>query len=181
MGGSSSETSSEISDHQEVHDDYAGTKRPYDCIFCKRGFTNSRALGGHMNIHRKERTNAKKGTPNSSLPKSFTNKESMATPFIPEASSSRYYCILESRSNYDMYFRPSAPNHINHQPAYNFQYEFLNPRSQSIRNQELLGANLSLQIGPNDVDTDQVGRGIQEDGERVDLELRLRHDPYSNY
>ncbi|KAG6483910.1 hypothetical protein ZIOFF_060696 [Zingiber officinale] len=38
----------------------AGT-RPhpyYGCTFCKRGFSNAQALGGHMNIHRKDRAKA---------------------------------------------------------------------------------------------------------------------------
>ncbi|XP_028106671.1 transcriptional regulator TAC1-like [Camellia sinensis] len=29
--------------------------RSYTCTFCKRGFSNAQALGGHMNIHRKDR------------------------------------------------------------------------------------------------------------------------------
>lgn len=29
--------------------------RAYTCNFCKRGFSNAQALGGHMNIHRKDR------------------------------------------------------------------------------------------------------------------------------
>ncbi|KAJ4835279.1 hypothetical protein Tsubulata_002797 [Turnera subulata] len=29
--------------------------KSYSCTFCKRGFSNAQALGGHMNIHRKER------------------------------------------------------------------------------------------------------------------------------
>ncbi|KAJ4901759.1 C2H2 and C2HC zinc fingers superfamily protein [Raphanus sativus] len=33
------------------------TKRMYECTFCKRGFTNAQALGGHMNIHRRDRLN----------------------------------------------------------------------------------------------------------------------------
>ena len=33
--------------------------RSYDCIFCKRGFSNAQALGGHMNIHRKDRSKLK--------------------------------------------------------------------------------------------------------------------------
>ncbi|KAF8655158.1 hypothetical protein HU200_061295 [Digitaria exilis] len=33
----------------------------YECSFCKRGFTNAQALGGHMNIHRKDR-GGKSGT-----------------------------------------------------------------------------------------------------------------------
>ncbi|KAL5197509.1 hypothetical protein ABZP36_001021 [Zizania latifolia] len=37
-----------------------GARRPqyYECNYCKRGFTNAQALGGHMNIHRKERGTA---------------------------------------------------------------------------------------------------------------------------
>ncbi|OEL29830.1 hypothetical protein BAE44_0009151 [Dichanthelium oligosanthes] len=43
-----------------------GTRRApagayYECSFCKRGFTNAQALGGHMNIHRKDR-GGKSGT-----------------------------------------------------------------------------------------------------------------------
>ncbi|KAG0453306.1 hypothetical protein HPP92_025970 [Vanilla planifolia] len=40
------------SDEEEVA---GGTGVSYDCIFCKRGFTTAQALGGHMNIHRKDR------------------------------------------------------------------------------------------------------------------------------
>ncbi|KAF8394307.1 hypothetical protein HHK36_020514 [Tetracentron sinense] len=44
-----SKSSSEESDHQQVNG------RSYECVFCKRGFTTAQALGGHMNIHRKDR------------------------------------------------------------------------------------------------------------------------------
>lgn len=33
--------------------------RSYTCTFCKRGFSNAQALGGHMNIHRKDRAKLK--------------------------------------------------------------------------------------------------------------------------
>ncbi|PIN17085.1 hypothetical protein CDL12_10277 [Handroanthus impetiginosus] len=33
--------------------------RSYRCTFCKRGFSNAQALGGHMNIHRKDRAKLK--------------------------------------------------------------------------------------------------------------------------
>lgn len=33
--------------------------RSYECNFCKRGFSNAQALGGHMNIHRKDKARLK--------------------------------------------------------------------------------------------------------------------------
>lgn len=37
--------------------------RSYECIFCKRGFSNAQALGGHMNIHRKDKAKLKQPSP----------------------------------------------------------------------------------------------------------------------
>ncbi|XP_020218114.1 transcriptional regulator TAC1 [Cajanus cajan] len=175
----SPENLSEENDHQEeAHDDSGGTKRSYECTFCKRGFTNAQALGGHMNIHRKDRAKAKQFTPEASSPiiNKFNNDESMALPFVSEILSQPTrpnYSILESQRNCDVHFHPPPPAHA-------FYYEFYNPRSRpSSLNQELRDANLSLQIGPSHHvdDIHQVRRGNQKDKE-VDLELRLGHDPY---
>ncbi|KAH7542405.1 transcriptional regulator SUPERMAN [Ziziphus jujuba] len=51
---------SEDHDHQQQTDDATATQsvvaaRSYECTFCKRGFSNAQALGGHMNIHRKDK------------------------------------------------------------------------------------------------------------------------------
>ncbi|KAG6488516.1 probable transcriptional regulator RABBIT EARS [Zingiber officinale] len=32
------------------------SSRSFDCTFCKRGFSNAQALGGHMNLHRKDKS-----------------------------------------------------------------------------------------------------------------------------
>lgn len=37
------------------NDDFGQESRSYTCTFCKRGFSNAQALGGHMNVHRKDR------------------------------------------------------------------------------------------------------------------------------
>ena len=50
-------------DEKELHkrpqadsdDDDEGTRQPYNCTFCRRGFPTAQALGGHMNVHRKDR------------------------------------------------------------------------------------------------------------------------------
>ncbi|KAK9684919.1 hypothetical protein RND81_10G242500 [Saponaria officinalis] len=46
--------------------------RSYDCVFCRRGFTTAQALGGHMNIHRKDRASTTMNKPinNSTVDKS---------------------------------------------------------------------------------------------------------------
>ncbi|KAE8039116.1 hypothetical protein FH972_011558 [Carpinus fangiana] len=36
------------------------TARSYDCTYCRRGFSNAQDLGGHMNIHRKEKAKHKR-------------------------------------------------------------------------------------------------------------------------
>lgn len=41
--------------------------RSYECNFCKRGFSNAQALGGHMNIHRKDKAKLKQQFLNPSL------------------------------------------------------------------------------------------------------------------
>ncbi|KAJ7950268.1 Transcriptional regulator like [Quillaja saponaria] len=50
-------------DHQGVH----GQVRSYTCAFCKRGFSNAQALGGHMNIHRRDRAKLKQQSPEENL------------------------------------------------------------------------------------------------------------------
>ncbi|XVE61935.1 hypothetical protein DITRI_Ditri06bG0078300 [Diplodiscus trichospermus] len=38
-----------------LEDELSGHAKSYTCSFCKKGFSNAQALGGHMNIHRKDR------------------------------------------------------------------------------------------------------------------------------
>ncbi|XVF38394.1 hypothetical protein REPUB_Repub20aG0097700 [Reevesia pubescens] len=180
----SSDASSEENDRiDQVKGDTAATaKRSYECTFCKRGFTNAQALGGHMNIHRKDRAKAKQ--PSSSSARSEPMNENYMNPrYVPPlipTEPSKYYPVFEAQThrNYHMYFQPPAPS-----PRLPYGYydcDFLAPpSSQSLSmNEELLGANLSLQIGPTitNVDDSEVRRGNMKEDE-VDLELRLGHDP----
>ncbi|XP_061371205.1 zinc finger protein 1-like [Gastrolobium bilobum] len=172
----SSETSSEEKEDET---------EAYGCTFCRRGFTNAQALGGHMNIHRKDRAKDKQVATNSTT--SLPNEESMgALTFVseyPEYKPTKHYSILESQKNFEMHLRPRTLIQRNQppKPVHGVDYEFHFPRSRPMNsNQELRGVDLSLQIGQIHVDnnnTHQVRRrGTQKDSE-VDLELRLGHDP----
>ncbi|GAB4841692.1 hypothetical protein Ancab_022414 [Ancistrocladus abbreviatus] len=53
----------EDDDEQKNQNSYeTSAVRSYDCVFCRQGFTSAQALGGHMNIHRKDRANDCKKT-----------------------------------------------------------------------------------------------------------------------
>ncbi|XP_058215210.1 transcriptional regulator TAC1-like [Rhododendron vialii] len=50
----------QTSEDAQYQANYSGhVIRSYTCTFCKRGFSNAQALGGHMNIHRKDRAKLK--------------------------------------------------------------------------------------------------------------------------
>ncbi|XP_015887958.3 transcriptional regulator SUPERMAN [Ziziphus jujuba] len=192
--GSSDSTSSEENEYRsekQVKD----LKRCYECTFCKRGFTNAQALGGHMNIHRKDRAAANKAkhqTGSSTSSHGQINSEdqslSMAAP--------RYYPAMESanRNSYypHMYFESSGSAGASNFPYNNSYYSiddgghsFIgSSRSSSSQtaaaaaltmNEELMGANLSLRIDSAIWEDNEVRRGVRN-GDEVDLELRLGHD-----
>uniref|UniRef100_A0A6N2LV17 C2H2-type domain-containing protein n=1 Tax=Salix viminalis TaxID=40686 RepID=A0A6N2LV17_SALVM len=158
-------------------------KRSYECSFCKRGFTNAQALGGHMNIHRKDRVlNRPKGKnlASSSSVSSNANEEIKNPRYmVPNSSThTNYYPFMEAQRNYEMYFQPPAGSSPR-QPYSNYKHgnhNFLGPRSQSLSvNEELWGKGLSLKIGFSNIQDSEGNRRVSDDDE-VDLELRLGHD-----
>ncbi|XP_022761126.1 transcriptional regulator SUPERMAN-like [Durio zibethinus] len=155
-------------------DTTATRKRSYECTFCKRGFTNAQALGGHMNIHRRDRAKAKQPT-SSWVPSEPMNEDYMNpryVPPIPIDQPSKHYPIMEAAQIQPPVYSPRLPYGY-------YDCDFLAPpRSQPLSmNEERLGADLSLQIGPAiNLDESDVRRGIMKEDE-VDLELRLGHDP----
>ncbi|KAI0531499.1 hypothetical protein KFK09_001055 [Dendrobium nobile] len=69
--------------------------RSYECNFCKRGFLNAQALGGHMNIHRRNRANKAMMKPGSTY--------NYQSNIIPQYFGSDYeYSASSSKGNIDM-------------------------------------------------------------------------------
>ncbi|XP_023000620.1 transcriptional regulator SUPERMAN-like [Cucurbita maxima] len=58
-------------DHQEEEEEEEedivgfawGSSRAYSCGFCKRKFRSAQALGGHMNVHRRDRAKLRRSPP----------------------------------------------------------------------------------------------------------------------
>ncbi|TKY52718.1 Transcriptional regulator TAC1 [Spatholobus suberectus] len=189
-----SKSSSEEIDRSSEQNDEMGTGRSYECVFCKRGFTTAQALGGHMNIHRKDRANkAKPNFPPSSSSKVDENNYASADLGLYSPSNPSYltrgncYSSLPDRevdTNYNychqLYFPShacgarSSPSHVQYSEVLCVE----NQRDpQLLFGQDWRQKGLSLYTNPLRVheNKDKIENNNEEDD--LDLELRLGHHP----
>lgn len=146
--------------------------RSYECVFCKRGFTTAQALGGHMNIHRKDRGKTR--------PANKHEEINYAGPRFYQPISSfptRSFEGCEGQLHYRTYFPASASSaRANENTNWSCGQSSLecsiNPFEVDWR------TSLSLQFGGTRAEEDRMvekRRGGPEDV--LDLELRLGYDP----
>ncbi|XP_021752835.1 zinc finger protein 11-like [Chenopodium quinoa] len=166
----------------DSENDNTGVGRTYECNYCKRGFTNAQALGGHMNIHRKDKAKAKARQQqqqqqaytnnNFSSSSSISFKSTAMEPVSPYSSSS----LVPFRQGY--YPFPSNPNIFSSHPNHN---HFINRRTTRLFGmyEDQLGADLSLRISSTNIDQyhQQQLKEKNKKKEDIDLELRLGYDP----
>ncbi|KAL3507687.1 hypothetical protein ACH5RR_033069 [Cinchona calisaya] len=176
-----SETSIEEIDQPEklMMTDYnAGIGRSYECNFCKRGFTNAQALGGHMNIHRKDKAKAKDKLKNNHQQdqSSLTNKShedynnTSSKYFAPISNEKQQYtAAMAPYTSYQLYF-PTSNNSFLH-GYHQCDHDLPSPRPEY-----RMDRSLSLRIGPPRME-DGDERKIISNEDEVDLELRLGHQP----
>lgn len=161
-------------DHQLekiINEDDAGVGRAYECTFCKRGFTNAQALGGHMNIHRKDKAKIKKR--NGQKPSNQSIKR------VEKYLNSRCFSHVSSgheghQVSYQVYLPSSNPSSLTQNYPRNI-IPVWRPEEQFI---DYMKVNLSMRIGlPPLVDEEEGCRDRILQENEVDLELRLGHDP----
>ncbi|KAL6989841.1 hypothetical protein U1Q18_015591 [Sarracenia purpurea var. burkii] len=136
--------------------------RSYECTFCKGGFSNAQALGGHMNMHRKDKAKSNKliSGPSVVSPKSGENS-------IVSVEPGPCYSAFGAQ----MYFPFSNPSFPRaNQPDFSGR-----PRG------DYTGGNLGLRIGSpvaeGGGEKKKGGRRSGKGSEVLDLELRLGHNP----
>ncbi|XP_077239783.1 uncharacterized protein LOC143880695 [Tasmannia lanceolata] len=165
-----SKSSSGETDRQEHVKDDASTGRFYECTFCKQGFSTAQALGGHMNIHRRDRAIIRHRMLSSGMNK--LDNDASNSGFFSQFQNYPQFHSPENMKSYPMYFRPSASGnretyvfHSNNSPVRKpGQGPQLNPFGEE------------LHVGPGtQVDREEKGRD-EMDGE-LDLELRLEPEP----
>nr|XP_043607028.1 transcriptional regulator SUPERMAN-like [Erigeron canadensis]XP_043607029.1 transcriptional regulator SUPERMAN-like [Erigeron canadensis]XP_043607030.1 transcriptional regulator SUPERMAN-like [Erigeron canadensis] len=74
--------------------------RSYTCTFCRREFRSAQALGGHMNVHRRDRARLHQIQPNLHNP-NLSSSNSTGTLLVPtqELMASSGLCLLYSLPN----------------------------------------------------------------------------------
>ncbi|KAI4326541.1 hypothetical protein MLD38_031845 [Melastoma candidum] len=159
-------------------DDGTGSVRSYGCVFCKRGFTTAQALGGHMNIHRKDRAKART---DSSNPSSFSSSPDEKYPsfssYFPFSNHPpHYYPVHEPRAQdtQQLYF-PSSGKRTRPLNGHNYGSDLYVPHMPRLCNlqEEDWRWGLSLQVGPSNADGNKEKGQAGDDGDGLDLELRL--------
>lgn len=172
-GGSNKESSKASSDDhgstdQSADDDNSG--KFYECIFCKRGFSTAQALGGHMNIHRKDRAKMK----NSS---SVSSKPGYYNPYANHNNNSHrsfYPPVSESLKNYSMFFPAAAARGIASKDAVG---SIVRPRELSLFGEDQLHLGLRVHAEGRRVVLGHEERRERDKEGEVDLELRLGIEP----
>lgn len=179
-----SDSSSEDNDREseKFNDDNTGIGRSYECNFCKRGFTNAQALGGHMNIHRKDKLKAKQNSNQESSSIYSRKSQDQANAF----DSSRYYAPISSHEQHHYYSRAQMNCQFYFQPP-NPSYQHVHDSRPMQENYNYFGmhdnyydTNLSLRIEPTLIDDEEEEeegkKDVDVDENELDLELRLGYN-----
>ncbi|CAO2820931.1 unnamed protein product [Amaranthus hypochondriacus] len=156
---------------ESEENDKNGVGRMYECRFCKRGFTNAQALGGHMNIHRKDKAKATQyqNKNQTYFANTFNTTITMDTP-NPSPLKFSSQPIMPSLFH-DIFDHHHHHHHHHHHLRH------------------LLGVDLSLKINSSSStihDQPAAGSGKQNNNQNqhsdyknneIDLELRLGYNP----
>jgi len=144
--------------------------RSYECNFCKRGFSNAQALGGHMNIHRKDKAKLKQ--------QSSTNYQTQLPSNLEGSSSEELNKLLPNLNSNIM----SQQDH-QQTPSRGDEILVTHVRQQlplfaesPTRNESQI--NLQGQVQREIITTQEALLSAQHPSSELDLELRLGPEPH---
>ncbi|XP_038888762.1 transcriptional regulator SUPERMAN-like [Benincasa hispida] len=168
--------------------------RSYTCTYCRREFRSAQALGGHMNVHRRDRARLHQAPPSSSNPMkpSSSNSNSFIIP-TPDFNGGGSLCLLYQFPNPNSINgginTPSTLNAYIHSPSslFSMSHHSFNTFSPS-------STSLSPAFPVNDdhrLETSTFSQSDQQHfsststmenngSQELDLELRLGHGPPSS-
>ncbi|XP_014497618.1 zinc finger protein ZAT6-like isoform X1 [Vigna radiata var. radiata] len=136
-----------------------GQVKSYSCSFCKRGFSNAQALGGHMNIHRRDRAKLKQSSEESLLSLDISIKTSSDHSNDPSDLEEKIFFRLGSGED--------QKHSRNRKMPFNFPHK--SDRDYASERGVFIG---SAEI-PHHLPSFVFGQRIEEKTADLDLELRL--------
>ncbi|KAL5973444.1 hypothetical protein ACLOJK_030094 [Asimina triloba] len=143
----------------------------YECTFCKKGFSNAQALGGHMNIHRRDRARLKHPS-NAGQPANLDATKRDTNPLFAPVAADQDHSF-------------ESPSDDHRSSSIKWPWGLPADAGSGIQRGELQQLPLFVDM-PNTVHGDDhqiAGHGRDEDGriqgshEDLDLELRLGPEP----
>ncbi|KAG8660181.1 hypothetical protein MANES_02G128500v8 [Manihot esculenta] len=94
------QSNQENPDNMNTEEQGSSQVRSYECNFCKRGFSNAQALGGHMNIHRKDKAKLKHPSSND-LQQSPDIPKILSSSFSSPIPTSMIHPLMQPKSGQD--------------------------------------------------------------------------------
>ncbi|XP_050230590.1 transcriptional regulator SUPERMAN-like [Mercurialis annua] len=147
--------------------------RSYTCTFCRREFRSAQALGGHMNVHRRDRARLHQPTPPGSS--SLCNSSSAFIIPSQEFSNNGGLCLLYQLPNPNGVFTPTAMNVCStdhHSPSTLLSISPY-PHNHPVASPVVNSSHFYSRKAETVVNNNNNFKGLGE--EEVDLELRLGH------
>ncbi|XVF76667.1 hypothetical protein PTKIN_Ptkin13bG0285200 [Pterospermum kingtungense] len=75
-------------------EEVSGQAKSYTCSFCRKGFANAQALGGHMNIHRKDRAKLRESSEENTVPLDIMKMTTTTNPSDHDVGQSQVSGII---------------------------------------------------------------------------------------
>ncbi|KAE8698102.1 DNA-binding family protein [Hibiscus syriacus] len=157
--------------------------RSYTCTFCRREFRSAQALGGHMNVHHRDRARLHHAVQPDSPNSSSTTTNSSSTLFIPtqELATNGDMCLLYQFHNPNGVFTYSPAMNawsISPYPSFNSMATWINipalhPALNSPPPSTMTSTNNNLNRENNYISSSSCKETSIEE---LDLELRLGID-----
>ncbi|XP_068636291.1 transcriptional regulator SUPERMAN-like [Aristolochia californica] len=155
--------------------------RSYTCTFCRREFRSAQALGGHMNVHRRDRARLKQSPPSSDASSSSAASSSALLFPAQELVANGGLCLLYPFPNATHGFLPPMPSFhgsLDSPPStllsvspYHPAKGYMSPCSPSLTLQTI--EHKVLISHGDDEDNNYASNNAQAVVEDLDLELRL--------
>nr|CAN65209.1 hypothetical protein VITISV_043547 [Vitis vinifera] len=154
--------------------------RSYECTFCKRGFSTAQALGGHMNIHRKDKAKLKKASNEAQqYSLDITKPASLFSPIPTNAKDPLQAMYSEERS------KIAWPNWIvsgEDDTTIRAQTRVGEPQKLTFLGETPSNTRDRMLTSQDMISTVNAGKGLSSgqgsSGAELDLELRLGPEPH---